>query len=193
MRLQDDYVLMAAAAIIAAAVVILATLLTRYARLVREGDRSTRLAKDVWDSMNSRLSIVDGRIIDLMARTEVLSSRLGGGHITSHDVRDVSQSPMASTSFANSETRVANRASDVKLSQPSSVMDRATETETKVLQLLAEGSKSSAEITGHVRKSREHVARLMKSLFERGLVVRNDRNKPYVYEITERGKFYVAS
>jgi predicted transcriptional regulator len=28
----------------------------------------------------------------------------------------------------------------------------------------------------------------MKLLYERGLVVRNDRNKPYVYEITEAGR-----
>ena len=28
---------------------------------------------------------------------------------------------------------------------------------------------------------------------DRGLVVRNDRNKPYVYEITDTGRSYVAS
>lgn len=33
----------------------------------------------------------------------------------------------------------------------------------------------------------------MKGLFDRGLVVRNDRNKPYVYEITDAGKSYVAN
>jgi biotin operon repressor len=193
MRLTDDYVLMVAAAIIAAASVILAILLTRYARLVREGNRSTRLAKDVWDAMNSRLSIVDSRIIDLMARTEVLSSRLGGGHVTSREVEDVSQHRLASGSFVKSETRMDEPKSGATVSWPSNLVEKVTETETKVLQLLVEGSKSSAEVTGRIGKSREHVARLMKSLFERGLVVRNDSNKPYVYEITERGKSYVAS
>lgn len=74
--LLDDYVIAVSAGVIVAAVVILATLLSRYSRMVQDADKSTRLAKDVWDSVNSRFSVVDARIIDLMAKTEVLSSRL---------------------------------------------------------------------------------------------------------------------
>jgi biotin operon repressor len=187
-RLLDDYVLAASAAIIVASVVILATLLSRYNRLVQESDRSTALAKDVWDSMNSRFSVVDGRIIDLMAKTDVLSSRLGLSQIVSQprDPRDVT------TSIAV-QAKSSKPTEAVRAVQPSVPLGEGTETETKVLRLLAEGPKSSAEIKEQVGRSREHTARLMKTLFDRGLVIRNDRNKPYVYEITESGKSYVAS
>ena len=33
----------------------------------------------------------------------------------------------------------------------------------------------------------------MKQLYTRGLVVRNDRNKPYVYEVTEAGRRYLSN
>jgi predicted transcriptional regulator len=44
-----------------------------------------------------------------------------------------------------------------------------------------------------IDRSREHTSRLMKALFDRGFVVRNDRNKPFVYEITEAGRRYLTS
>jgi CRP-like cAMP-binding protein len=184
-RFLVDYVLAASTAIIVAAIVILATLLSRYSRLIQEANKSTRLAKDVWDSMNSRFSVVDGRIIDLMAKTDVLSARIGvtSAAATSRDAHNQSTTVEAKSNRPIQSTGV----------QAPVQLGESTETETKVLRFLVEGPKSSAEIKEWVGRSREHTARLMKTLFDRGLVVRNDRNKPYVYEITESGKVYVAS
>ena len=175
-----------ASAVIVASVVILATLLSRYSRAVQEAEKSIRLGKDVWDSMNSRFSVVDARIIDLMAKTEVLSSRLSSGQGKSQ----VSSAPNPSVTTPNEENQ---RAEKSRVIQPSLQWAGSTETESKVLNLLAEGPKSSAEIKALVGRSREHTARLMKTLFDRGLVARNDKNKPYVYEITESGRTYLAS
>jgi CRP-like cAMP-binding protein len=181
--LLDDYVIAASAGVIVAAVVILATLLSRYSRMVQEADRSTRLAKDVWDSVNSRFSVVDARIIDLMAKTDVLSSRL-----SSPQAGSVSVQPATLLSKAGKPSEVGRAAA-----APSASHSEGTETEAKVLHLLAQGPRTSAQIKEEVGRSREHTARLMKGLFDRGLVIRNDRNKPYVYEITDSGKSYVAS
>ncbi len=182
----DDYVLAAAAAVIVASVIILGTLLSRYSKLVVEADESTRLAKDVWDSMSTRFSVVDTRIIDLMAKTEVMSSRLGLAQSTSQS--RVTSSPVTSVPVRANKPSEAVR---TVLAVPP--IGGSTETETRVLRLLAEGPRTSAQIKEEVGRSREHTARMMKALFDRGLVVRNDRNKPYVYEITESGKSYVAS
>jgi CRP-like cAMP-binding protein len=185
-HLLDDYVLAMAAGVIVASVIILGMLLSRYNGLVQEADKSTRLAKDVWDSMNSRFSVVDARIIDLMAKTEVLSSRLGVPQATS-------QPRMISTSPGSLPTRASKPGEVVRVIAAPVALGESTETETKVLHLLVEGPRTSAQIKEEVGRSREHTARLMKALFDRGLVVRNDKNKPYVYEITESGKSYVAS
>jgi predicted transcriptional regulator len=185
-HLLADYILAASAAVIVASAVILASLLARYNRLVQEADKSARLAKDVWDSMNSRFSMVDGRIIDLMAKSDVLSSRLGLSPAV------VSQPRSVSTSAVVQDNKSSRPLQSIRSAEPV-LVGEGTETETKVLRLLAEGPKSSAEIKEWIGRSREHTARLMKALFDRGLVVRNDRNKPYVYEITESGRSYVAS
>jgi len=177
----------AAAAVIAASVVILATLLSRYARMVDEADKSTRLAKDVWDSVNSRFSVVDARIIDLMAKSEVLSSRIG----LSQPAAPLSKSGLIQPGSV--QMKAATSSEVVRVLAPTIQHVEGTETEAKVLRLLTQGPRSSAQIKEEVGRSREHTARLMKTLFDRGLVVRNDRNKPYVYEITDSGRAYVAS
>ncbi len=181
----DDYVIAASAGVIVAAAVVLAAFLSRYSALVQEADKSTRLAKDVWDSLNSRFSVVDARIIDLMAKTEVLSSRSGLSQTTSQ-TRTPSIQP-------TSPAGVVKPLEAHRRAVPQVMIGEGTETETRVLRLLVGGPRNSAQIKEEVGRSREHTARLMKALFDRGLVVRNDRNKPYVYEITESGRSYVAS
>lgn len=185
-RLLADYVIAVSAGVIVAAVAILGTLLSRYAKLVQEADESTRLAKDVWDSMNSRFSVVDARIIDLMAKTEVMSSRFTLPQAATQ-ARAVST---LSEEVSSRESNVSEAPKSMTLGRP---LGEGTETEIRVLRLLVEGPRTSAQIKEQVGKSREHTARLMKALFDKGLVVRNDRNKPYVYEITEGGRSYVAS
>jgi Sugar-specific transcriptional regulator TrmB len=187
--LLDDYVIAGSAGVMVAAVVILATLLTRYSRMVEEADKSTRLAKDVWDSVNSRFSVVDARIIDLMAKTEVLASRSGLSQLASQ----ARAAPMtAASTVAVRANKLPESPRAPSVSMPVGIGE-GTETESKVLRLLAQGPRTSAQIKEEVGRSREHTARLMKTMFDRGLVVRNDRNKPYVYEITETGRSYVAS
>ena len=41
-------------------------------------------------------------------------------------------------------------------------------------------------------RSREHVSRLMKKLFDDGLVERNTANRPYTYSITDNGKNHIG-
>lgn len=183
----DDYVIAAAAGVIVASVVILVTLLSRYSKMVQEADKSTRLAKDVWDSVNSRFSVVDARIIDMMVKTEVLSSRLGLSQPMVPQPRSVSIQP------GNAQANVTKPTETLRVVAQPVPRVESTETEANVLRLLAAGPRTSAQIKEEIGRSREHTARLMKTLFDRGLVIRNDRNKPYVYEITDGGRSYVAS
>ena len=56
------------------------------------------------------------------------------------------------------------------------------------MKLITENPKNTRELTDAQRKSREHTARIMKGLFEMGLVSRNNTSKPFVYQITDEGK-----
>ena len=57
-----------------------------------------------------------------------------------------------------------------------------------VLHLITNKAMTSRDIQITLKKSREHTSRLMKKLFESGLVQRNTETKPYIYSITEKGK-----
>jgi hypothetical protein len=62
-------------------------------------------------------------------------------------------------------------------------------TELRVLRFVMEKvSVSGPMVEQEIGKSREHTARVLNSLFGRGLLRRDERSRPYKYSITERGK-----
>ncbi|MEM2917016.1 MAG: helix-turn-helix domain-containing protein [Candidatus Bathyarchaeia archaeon] len=66
------------------------------------------------------------------------------------------------------------------------VLAPLTETELAVLEMLTnEGEKTAPEIKQKIGLTREHTARLMKKLYERGYVERNSTKVPYTYRIKE--------
>lgn len=61
-----------------------------------------------------------------------------------------------------------------------------TETELRVLEILAdEGEKTAPQIKNTINLTREHTARLMKKLYERGYVERNSAKTPFAYRVKE--------
>ena len=61
------------------------------------------------------------------------------------------------------------------------------DTQLSALVLLRDASRNTRQLTDALGKSREHTARIMKGLFELGLVRRNASSKPFVYELTAEG------
>jgi hypothetical protein len=177
--LLEDYAVILAVLVITAGVVILGFFLARYRQLVSEVGESTTLAKDVWSSMESRFMVTDSRVIDLMARVEVLSERLKSPEKEEKGTRAVSTEPVIAT--------------PPRVTVPSQVEVGGGDTEKRILASLATGPKTSGQIRDVIGRSREHTARLLKMLFEKELVVRNDANKPYVYEITGKGRTYLGN
>lgn len=65
-------------------------------------------------------------------------------------------------------------------------MAALTETEIIVLELLSkEGGKTAPEIKNRINLSREHTARLMKKLYEKGYLERETGKIPFIYNIKE--------
>ena len=58
-------------------------------------------------------------------------------------------------------------------------------TEIEILKILMSGSKTSSEIRSLLKLSREHVARTLKKLYEKGFVERDESEKPFKYLIKE--------
>ncbi len=68
--------------------------------------------------------------------------------------------------------------------QQGDVLDQLTPTEFDVLTLIDEmGEGSVPEIRVRIQKTREHIARLLKKLFDKGFIDRNTSSMPYRYHL----------
>ncbi len=56
-----------------------------------------------------------------------------------------------------------------------------------VLRLITEKPMTSRDIQITIGRTREHTSRMMKKLFEEGVVERNMQTKPFTYKITDKG------
>ena len=168
----DDLVLVVGVGAIAAAVVISFAIFSRYRSLTVEASKSNQLAKDLWSTLESRLKKQDERIVDLMARMELYGAKVERGR------------PPA-TVMVQAQPTV----------RPSPTLESdvgPSKLEVSILDMLSQRAYNTKELTDALKKSREHTARVMKQLFDAGFVVRNDRDRPFTYEITDAGRRYLT-
>ena len=57
-----------------------------------------------------------------------------------------------------------------------------------ILKLLSQSPMTAREIQFNTKKTREHISRLMKKLYNESLVTRNIESKPFLYKITDEGR-----
>jgi hypothetical protein len=140
--------------------------------------------------MEERLKKQDERIIDLMGRVEVLQARVlaPAPSVPYFQAvrRDVMQPQQALQQALQPPPSPAR-------SPPARTGTGLGETELNIMKLLASGAKTPIGIKETLDLSREHTARLMKALFEKGLVTRDDSAKPFVYQLTDEGRQYLSA
>jgi len=202
---MDDlttYLLLAAAFFFVAVAI---GLLARYRQVSQKIGASTDLGHDLWMSLEQRLTKQDERILDMMGRLEVVQSRVLAVATPS---APSSPPPVTSPVSGVSEQAPTGGMEDVVTSeetiiqQPTSQESRASlvpsgsadaeqrldETQLAAMRLLTENPMNTRQLTDALKKSREHVARVMKELFGLGLVTRNASTKPFVYQLTDDGR-----
>ena len=116
----------------------------------------------------ARLTEVDTKIRDIGASHETLKTK-----ITALDEQ-----------VQKSLTSPEVRSEPVILIKRDKAMAALTDTEVTVLEMLSmEGSKTAPEIKERVQLSREHTARLMKKLYEKGYLERETGKIPFKYSV----------
>jgi len=160
-------------------------LLLRYRQASQKVNASADLGHDLWEALEQRLRKQDERILDMMGRFEVIQSR-------------VSEQPMLSVPQPTSRpASIEGRSAFVMEPHVIRVQRKSQivpdDTEMSVIKLLSDKPRSSVEIKELIGKSREHAARMMKTLFDSGFVTRNDSKKPFVYQLTETGRRYLST
>ena len=249
---MDDIVTYALLTASGVFVVLAVVLLARYRQASQRISASFDLGHELWEALETRLKKQDERILDMMARVEVIQSRAvkerAGEAVEAPSVLNLpaqeptiekpaaepqpepaksqesreptpqvtpTPSPVESELLKSIESRLvrqeaqinemkglieatqsfvaAQRASQPAVPQPPAPAARRQIrspdiTSKDLLQMLNEKPRTSVEIKERFGITREHAARLLKGLFGKGLVVRNDSAKPYVYELTDQGR-----
>ena len=136
-------------------------------RELRDVVSRSALVSDFGSAVESRLNQQGARIVDLTGRLEAIQSLLA-------------------------EAQSTKRPTTIQLPvRP--VSPTGDSTEKLVVEMLQEKARTSVEIRQRFNISREHAARLLKGLFDKGLVSRNDSGKPFVYELTDAGRRYLSA
>jgi predicted transcriptional regulator len=129
--------------------------------------RSNRERREIGRLYQERIGEYEKTLMDMMLRLNIIELRLRNKQI-SQDISHIT--------YHNEEKEERREIRQVD------------NIEFKILDLLLKGAKTSREIEVSIGRSREHTARLMKRLYEKGYVIRDVSNKPYKYSITDIGK-----
>ncbi len=136
----------------------------------------TRQLSDLADKMESFTGIEK----KVMAQIETVSKKVNDVTTKQESlVKKIAETPMVS------ETKI-KAAIPIKRER---ALAPLTETELIVLEALAsEGEKTAPEIRDKIKLTREHTARLMKKLYEKGYLERDSGKMPYTYRIKDEMK-----
>ena len=140
-------------------------------------------------SDNQRLEYYEKQFIDMKIRLDALN--LDNEESLGEDEMVKIQSEMVK-SPSRKERR--SRAVVEKHAPVSRIPNMSSEDSVKhVLKLITKKPMTSRDIeVTFGGRSREHVSRLMKKLFDDGLVERDATNRPYTYSITDSGKKHIG-
>ena len=160
--------------------------ITRALRLIEEDTAEARLsAKEALRTGSEALEVTKKGLEE----TKVLSERVMTTEKTLESMKDVFKKLVEGQ-------RIPSQ--DVEVEAPIPVMqdriiEQLTETEFAVLTIIDElGEGLVPDIKERIQKTREHTARLLKKLYERGYIDRSTSSMPYRYYIRKEIKDIVA-
>jgi hypothetical protein len=166
-------------------------LIRRIAASYRE---SSAIVTHILDELDSRASFQDRKVADIGVRLDVLEERwlrVGwtSGPPSHQPLTDeyVRQAERAAVEYYRKPPTLRSEAAP----RPSATTGkdlRLTRAEVAVLKSLVDRTLTAPEARGVLGSSREHAARIMKSLADKGLVVRSLAERPYVYELSDDGR-----
>ena len=140
-------------------------------------------------SDNQRLEYYEKQFIDMKIRLDALN-------LDNEGPLDEAEMVKIQSEMVKSASRKERRSRSTieKRARVSRIPNMSSEDSVKhVLKLITKKPMTSRDIeVTFGGRSREHVSRLMKKLFDDGLVERNTANRPYTYSITDNGKNHIG-
>ncbi len=162
--------------VIVLSVIILVYLTARVKSVLREEKDANEIIQGMLSEIGRRMKQQDMRILDQQVRLDIIDVRRGS-----------SMNAMRMPHSEPSLNTISNNIPVAQFDKPVKSRD-VTGTELSILRLLVVGAKSPIEIQKVVGLSREHVSRIMKEFYQKGLVSRETGERPYRYKLTGNGE-----
>ncbi len=128
--------------------------------------------------LTEKLQYYENLLIDMKIRLDSLEME----HESQEPIQ--AQIPKPREEKVQQEVPVIVKEDKPKERTPNMNFGNATE---YVLRLITEKPMTSRDIQITIKRTREHTSRMMKKLFEDGLVERDMSTKPFTYKITDKG------
>ena len=148
--------------------------------------RSVGVSEKIAPTNSERVDYYEKELIDMKIRLDAME--LDGEEFTKPDlptkkVKSFDNPETEKEVFVAPKPKAAARVRNMSFE----------ESVTFVLEKITQGPMTSRDIEVTFGKSREHVSRLMKKLFEDGFVGRDTSARPYRYTITDKGRERIGS
>lgn len=177
--------------------VILSAFTVRYFPILRRAAGqfvdSSEIVKGVVGEFNARMKEQDRRVADIAIRLDVLEERWTHAGFTSPRFEGIRYEapvnreefiPASHVVMSQTPGRVDRSPAPGKRSMKSpEVRKELSRAEQKVIERLKEGALTARQVQELLGSSREHAARVMKGLYSKGLVERDESKKPFTYTL----------
>lgn len=163
----------------------LEAVLSKYAMRVENSTRMLRELRIKMDVIEAKVSAGGGDI----ERTAV--------NTITDDIKDDIKSDMNSSVFHEKHEDIMANDIVIMTSQKNITKNGINLTDDKnlhqktvstILKLLSQSPMTAREIQFNTKKTREHISRLMKRLYDESLVTRDTDSKPFLYKVTDEGR-----
>lgn len=149
------------------------------------------------ESIEKKIAPIDSQMREIAQNSKAVLSKIAEVDNKSHKIEETQQALKAKIIELEENMQKLAEEPEIKIEpvipiRRDKAMSALTDTEVIVLEVLSvEGSKTAPEIRERVRLSREHTARLMKKLYEKGYLERETGKIPFRYSIKEEMKKFL--
>jgi DNA-binding MarR family transcriptional regulator len=149
------------------------------------------------DNIEQKIAPIESKVRAIRENDETVLSKIAEIDVKTENIEALNQALKTKITELEAKMQKLTEGPEIK-SEPvipirrDKAMSALTDTEVIVLEMLsAEGLKTAPEIKDRVRLSREHTARLMKKLYEKGYLERETGKIPFRYSIKEEMKKFL--
>jgi DNA-binding MarR family transcriptional regulator len=149
------------------------------------------------DSIEKKITPIESKLRAIPENDAIVLSRIADVDAKTRNIEAAQQTLKTKITEVEEQMQKLSAVPEIR-SEPvipirrDKAMAALTDTEMIVLEMLsAEGSKTAPEIKERVRLSREHTARLMKKLYEKGYLERETVKIPFRYSVKKEMKKFL--